>query len=107
MLTIDEPRRIDAPAPGHWMMRLCKGGVEVPACLSWEPTPAGPLALVARIRGEVVDVDAVWLHRGRPVTKAWHDYMLALARWCDENDPDNPYAHPRKPIDFNRMRPVF
>ncbi len=112
-----EQRQIDKPMPGYWMIRLAKGAPEVPACIEYEQTthePGNPenvmersAVLTARIRGEVVPIDRVWLRRGRTITKAEHDFQVADARWAERHAPAEPKANPDKPIDLNKLKPVF
>jgi hypothetical protein len=106
---MNQPRRIDRPEPGFWMMRLVKGGPEVPAAIlrvqtTHEPgEPSNQMDrspfLVALINGEPVDLATVWERRGRPVTRAEYEFQLADGDWHRAYAPDHPKANPTKPID--------
>jgi len=99
------------------MIRLVKGGPEVPACIQYEQTthePGNPenvmersAILTARIRGDVVPTDRVWLRRGRPITKAEYDFQIADAQWAAKYAPAEPKASPDKPVDLNSIPPIF
>lgn len=104
---MSEPRRIDSPRISFWMTRMVRGGIEVPACIAFEPDANGNPVLVARLRGDVVDTDEIWLRRGREITKDEYEYQLALAAWADDHEPDSPRANPTKPINLNSMRSIY
>lgn len=82
-------RRIDDPQVGFWMVRLVKGGREVPACIQYESTTSEPgnpenlmersPMLTARINGEIVDTGEVWERRGREISKAEYDAAPIIA----------------------------
>lgn len=84
------------------MIRLVRRGIEVPARIAVESG-----VLVGRVRGIVVDLDDIWLRRGREIDQAEYDYQMSLATWADEHEPEGPHANPDKPIDLHRMKPVF
>lgn len=114
---VNEERQIDRPQPGYWMIRLVKGAPEVPACIQYEQTthePGNPenlmersAILTARINGDVVRMDRVWLRRGRSITKAEHDFQVADARWAAKHSPGEPKANPDRPVDLNSIPPIF
>ena len=111
------PRRMDAPQPGFWLMRLTKGGPRVPASIQivhtvFEPGRAGNRMerspfLAAFIAGEPVAIEDVWLRRGETVTKAEHDFRVADLCWARANAPDEPQASPRKRIDLMQAKLPF
>lgn len=104
------PRRIDRPEPGHWAVRLVRGGPAIPARIFWAQTthePGNPENrmerspfLAAEIGGEVADVDDVWLRRGTPITEAEYRYRVAEMQWAKEHAPREAVARPRQRVDF-------
>lgn len=107
---VEPLRHIDTPQPGFWMVRLVKGGPEVPAAIQWELTrhePGNPTnrmerspILTARIQGEIVPVEMVWLRRGRPITEAEFRFQIADTEWAKTYAPAEPKANPKAPIDL-------
>lgn len=71
---------VDRPECGYWLLRVVKGGPEVPACIRWEtecidPTdPTNlmdrPPVLVGEINGQVCDPIQVWHRNGREIDEA-------------------------------------
>lgn len=104
-----EQRRIDRPEVGFWLVRLVRGGPEVGACILRLQTVHEPGRpdnrmerspfLAAFINGVPVDMEAVWLRRGRPITEAEHRYRVALTDWTIQNAPYEPAARPTEAID--------
>jgi len=100
-------RIINDPQPGHWMVRLVRGGPYVPAKIeriNHEPgNPANKLdtgpVLLALIGGEPVDPLEIWHRRGRAIGAAEYAYQLEDYLWCRAHAPDEPKANPRTPID--------
>jgi hypothetical protein len=102
-------RRIDQPEPGYFLMRLCKGGWEVPARI--QRTETGDW--IGTIDGETrqhpdpteAGVMRIWLS-GRTV-EAWvYADRDALREWAKVHEPDHPTANPKRPMDAMRLRPV-
>lgn len=109
-----EPRRIDQPRPGAWLVRLVRGGPLVPARIFWcdhEPgEPDNKLDqpfLDAEINGKRVDPLKLWEMRGRAVPLNEIAYRDALRKWAQENAPDDPAANPDQPIDHLTVKPPF
>lgn len=112
-----KPRRIDRPQPGYWAVRLSKGGVEVAACIRWERTEREPAEpdnlmerspiLTARINGEIVPLDAVWLRRGREISEAEYKFLVADRAWARAHAPTLPEAEPTQPVDLLTVKPPF
>lgn len=112
-----EPRRMDRPEPGHWRMRLIKGGPLVAACICWVHTEVeldepGNLMerspfLAAFINGKPVALSEVWERRGEAIDEATYKFMLADAAWAAKHAPDEPIAEPRRPIDLFSVKPPF
>lgn len=104
-----DTRRIDAPRPGLWAVRLRSGAVEVAARIFWHRTEHEPgepenimdrsAILSAELNGELVPLEAVWLRRGRPITEAEFKFLVADRAWAAKHAPSLPEANPREPID--------
>lgn len=102
---------------GYWAMKLVKDGKEVGCCIQWEQTafePGDPSnrmdrspVLTARKDGEICRLDDVWLGRGRVISEADYRYMVELAAWARENDPNSPEANPRRRIDIAALAMPF
>lgn len=111
------PRRIDKPEPGFWMLRLKKGGVEVPAAIKRVQTafePGNPTNLMDRspfmaafIRDEVVALPEVWERRGRAVTETEYEYQLRIAGWAKTTTERTPLARPEVSVDLSAIPPLF
>lgn len=100
-------RLISSPRPMYQMQRLGAGKPEVPACIRFEPDAQGNLMLVARLRGVVVDIDSVWLVRGRAIDKQEYEYQMALVEHADEHEPESPTANPTRRVRLGLMKPIF
>lgn len=103
---------VDAPvysdpittAPGYFMVRLVKGGPEVP-CRLWRDEvrdEEGDLLQDVRYHA-AIDTDEVdpasperWPWTRIPEER-WK-YLTELAAWSRQHDPDGPAANPRRPI---------
>ena len=111
-----EPRVITAPREGYWAIRLTSGGPEVAACIRleqslWEPGEPTNLLdrspiLTARINGEIVPLDDVWLRRGREIDEATYAWLLADRRWAKTYAGHLPEARPRQAVDLRALKPV-
>lgn len=117
-------RIADRPQPGHFKLRLCKGGPFVAASISfapstdpetgepldrswhWEATIAGSLVADPSPSWVRAGVDRVWLF-GTPIDKAEHDFLLSAAAWDRAHAPDAPMANPQKPVDIRAIEPIF
>ena len=105
-----EPRAMQRPETGYWLIRLRRGAPEVPACIRYERTTYEPglpdnrmdrsPILTARINGDIVPWERVWLTRGRAIDRAEYDYRVAVTEWAIENAPDDPAADATRPIDL-------
>ncbi len=103
-------RRIDAPEAGHWMVRLVKGGPEVPARIFVHHTtrePGNPENVMdrpgfiaAEISGEPAEVDSVGLRRGRPITPDQYEAALMDQKFARVFEPQSPAANPIRRIDL-------
>lgn len=105
-----EARPIDRPSPGHWLIRLVKGGPEVPARIyrhatAHEPGDAAnvmerPAFLVAEIAGEPAELDDVWLRSGRAIDEAEYRFQIADHAHARAFRPRDAKAEPRRAIDL-------
>ncbi len=98
----------DEPQCGYFEMRLVKGGPMVPAKI-WmvqitDPETGELLAdeqLQCEIDGEHRDASEAWSWLcGRPITEARFNYLTATRKWAQKHAPGEPYADPRKPVDW-------
>ena len=109
-----ETRDITKPQVGFWMVKLVKGGTEIPACIRMLITTAEPGnlenamersgALAAFIGGKSVPMDEVWLRRGRPITASEYERAINDLRWSLETDRS---ADPLRPINHLTARLPF
>jgi hypothetical protein len=95
-----EPRVIDDPQPGWFIVKLVKGGPRVPARIYRDG------GLNAEILGVVAGIDAVWLW-GEFITEERYQYLMSLRDWALVHDPEHPLCHPRRPIDVSTLPPAF
>lgn len=112
-----EPRILNQPKPGFWLMKLRKGAPEVPAAIMWVHTthePGNPDNLMERspflaafIAGEPVSLNRVWESRGRPISETEYRYLLADLEWVRQYAPTDPKANPRQKVDLSTMAPPF
>ncbi len=109
-------RQINSPEPGFYQRRMVRGGVWVPVAIWIEDGDRCPetgalmsdQVIRCTLAGETADPFAEWLHCcDRPISKAEHDYLLALIRHADQHEPDAPEANRRAAIDLNSMKPLF
>ncbi len=112
-----EPRNIDRPEPGFWMVKLAKGGVDVPARIFRETCAAEPgdpenrmerpAFLVAEILGEVATLDDVWLRRGRAIEAAEYRFQVADFAHAQAWRPHDPKHAPRAAVDLSSLPPLY
>ena len=103
------------PQPGFWLVRLAKGGPQAPAAIVRVHTTAEPgnpsnamersPFLAAFIAGEPVDLDAVWLLRGEPITEAEYRFRVADIEHAKAWRPDDPRGKPREAVDWQTVLP--
>lgn len=95
------------PEPGFWAIRLVRDGPEVPCCILEHETRFPGDRLAAYIMGERCEMHEVWHRRGRAITKADHDFMVADLTWLRTWKPNDPMADPTKAIDPLKAPPPF
>ena len=103
------------PGPGYYLIKLAKGGAEVPAAVIQHETEPGnptnhldmPFAQ-SYLNGEPVE-DKV-LRRARFVrnidAREYH-FLVRDFQWLRENAPDDPRAKPREAVDLSKVAIPF
>ena len=112
-----EPRVIDKPREGFWLIKLVKNGPEVAAAIILEHTTYEPgnalnrmdrsATLAAYIDGHPCHIDEVWLRRGRPIDEREYRFRIRDTAWLREHAPDDPGANPKTAIDSLTVKPPF
>ncbi len=97
------------PRPGHYKMRLTKGGPWVPVrivrFLRAKRRQVGHLAYVG---DQARDAQSVWPYAMKnPIPESEWKYLLDLGRWSAAHAPESPEANPRKAVDLNQMPTLF
>lgn len=96
----ESPRRVDLPEPGHFKMRLVKGGWAVPArieCVdgSWRAWIDGEPKAWANDPLTDPDLARAW-HYGTMI-EAWHyEDLLRLKERMRVEQPEHPCLHPER-----------
>jgi hypothetical protein len=104
-------RRIDAPEPGYFSMRLVKGGWRVPcrivhdahgwhAEINGEVQPAFPDPYAAPGVSRVHE-------RGLRIDQPTYDRLIALKAYAEAHEPDHPAANPLRAIDPMQLQPII
>ena len=102
-----EPRQINNPQPGIWLVRCCRRCPPVAARIYWcshepgypdneidQPYLQGQLGL------DLVPPNEVWLLRGIEITADEFDHQVRLLRWLADNRPTDPRVCYREPVDL-------
>lgn len=94
-MIVFDPRRIDAPRPGYFMVRLAKYGPWVPARLDEELRPhlRGRLWEPMFGQSEQDLIDRIWLW-GREIDQETHDRMAAAYERAMRDAPESVTANP-------------
>lgn len=108
--------RIDAPVAGYYRWRFRRGAPDVGICL-WHGPPHEPWTgeemdraprWQATANGKDIDFDRVWPQcAGEPIPEAEYRYLLSRAEWAAENDPNDPFASVREPVDWLNSTPAI
>ena len=103
-------RRIDAPRPGWFVMRLVKGGPSVPCSIAYDEQTGRWTTVIDTTTTSAIDPDdakvfRIWLYATEIEEWEFLD-MIARREWRRENDPDHPSLHPHRKIDPMRLSPV-
>lgn len=102
------------PEPGHYTVRMVRGGPWLPARILYEDDTG---FWRVEINGTEVgqpdlDPDAhpllmrVW-HHGRRSDELEHELMTATKAWAAKHQPEHPLLHPTTPIDLGALPPVL
>lgn len=111
-----KPRAIATPEPGHFKMKLTRGGpfvsalIHRPCPIEFNPETFQSIDryphLVAEIDSKPADVLRVWTS-GKPISQAEYLYLRDDRAWCRAYTPDAPEANPDQAIDLGNMAPLF
>lgn len=115
-----EPRIINRPEPGFWLVRLAGARSPVtPAAIALravEHEPGAPdnvmtgtrsPTLVGFLAGRECHPDDVWIRDAEPITEAEYRFRLADLEWCRSHAPAEPIATPYQRTDWNSAPPPF
>jgi len=103
------------PQCGWFKRKLVKDGPFVPARI-WVYQPVddeGDLcddeAMQCEVDGKFADPEEAWSWLcGNPISEAEFKHLTALRQWSEQHAPSEPYANPRKPVDWmNVPTPTF
>lgn len=104
------PRRADQAVPGHYLLRLVKGGPWVAAQIvqhedgTWSAMLDGVETGPAADPWSLPDLERIhW--GGRESNPSETAYRLALKRFAVEQSPSHPAANPRRAIDPDQFIP--
>lgn len=106
-----DPRRVDEPRPGYFMIRLVRGGPPVAAAIchdakGWYVIIDGVEKRPAPEPWDAEDMSRVW-HYGREVPEEEYRFRVATAEHARVHDPSHPAAKPDQAVDFLNSKPVF
>lgn len=107
---IASTRRSDTPVPGHYLLRLVKGGPRVAAQIvhdedGWMVMIDGKWSGPSRDPWLLPDLERIhW--GGRETTPDEAAYRLAIKRYAETYTPDAPAANPKRPIDRDSVLPI-
>ena len=106
-----DPRRVDEPKEGFFLIRLVRGGVPVAARIGHDER--GWFVIIDGVEKrpdadpwQAEDMSRVW-HYGREIDQVEYDYTLARAAHARQHLPGHPAADPTKPVDLNDVPPLF
>jgi hypothetical protein len=106
----DQARPVWPPRAGHFRLRLCKGGWQVPAKIQYSPIE-GWRAIVDEFQHPWHDLPeyaprlaGVW-HHGLIITIDEYAWCMAVKRWAERECPEHPSLNPRKPIGRMNLTP--
>ena len=120
--------RIDEPRPGHFKLRLVRGGPFVPVRIYYGlPVIGGEVQdraprLCVELAGETdelevdrergyscrvaIPMDRVWPYcLTHPITAAEYRFMLRRLHWAREHAPDHYAGAPRKRVNWSTFTP--
>lgn len=112
---------INNPIPGFYKTKLNGKGVDVPARIYIIPGDRDEFGELTsddiwrcEVDGEERDPWDQWtwlmgnsLDDDPVKAEAKYNYMRASSDWDRENDPDSPFANPKKAIDISKTKSLF
>lgn len=107
-LHLDITAHPDDPQCGWYKRKLVKDGVYVP-CRIWRDEPEvdenGDLVsdekLMCEVDGDRKDAAEQWQWLcAHPISEAEFNYLTETRAWADRHAPADPYANPKKPVDW-------
>ena len=106
----DQRRRIDAPEPGYFSMRLVHGGWRVPCRIvhdenGWYAVVNGNAEAPADNPHDAARVSRIWEH-GLRIDQPTYDWLIALKAYAETHEPDHPAANVQRAIDPNQLQPI-
>lgn len=108
--------RIDEPVAGFYRWRFRRGSPDVGVVLwhgiPFEPWTGEPMDRAprwqAQANGKYIEFDRVWPGcAADPIDEAEYQYLLSRADWAAENDPKDPFASVREPVDWLNSTPAI
>ncbi len=112
------PKSIDINEPqvGYYRRRLVRRGMWVAARIWWEYGEVDEESghkmaddvLHCLVNGKKRNPYTEWLWLAKePITEAEYRFMVDDTVHAEEHRPDDPKAHPEKPIDVSKMKSIF
>ena len=105
------PRQSDRPEPGHYLIRLARGGPFVGASIAFNDVNGWSVMIDGEEQGPDPDpwqlpfMEKVhWF--GRASTEAEVKFRIGLKRYQEIHKPDGIAANPRSPINANKYIPI-
>jgi len=114
--------QVDNPQPGFYKLHKVRGGVWVPVWIvrMCQCTIHGPERhecqddcdrfppLTAFVDQRESNPFDIWSYCcGSPIEQTEYEFMIADAKWCRSNLPNDPKANPEEKIDPNTLTPMF
>lgn len=110
------PIDMNDPQEGFYKCKMVKGGPWVPVKIWMQDGSRNPDTndlesdqfLRAMRNGQDISPFDIWTWCAEhPITEQRYLYMIAAAEWDLENNPDSPFANPRKAIDISKTQSIF
>lgn len=113
-----DPIDINEPQEGFYRRRLTRRGMWVPAKIWWEYGEVDPESghkmaddvLHCLVDGKPADPYKQWIFLADHSLKggeAEYNFLVDDAAHARAHRPDDPKAHPNKPIDLGKMKSIF
>lgn len=108
--------RIDEPVAGFYRWRYRSGAPDV-GVLIWHGPPHEPWTgeemdraprWQATVNGRYIEFERVWPGcSGDPIDEGDYLFLLSAEAWAVENDPNDPFASVREPVDWLNSTPAI